>query len=114
MSVRVMVDDEVYTLHILSSYHRQIALDDYRHNSAVLRHGRHVQGHVPAADWAAPGDLPEHASNFLIRRIRTIWTIVGYGLGQQVSRKAIGGESCDRDGADSEKGSTGGFLRGGH
>ena len=64
MRVGIVVDDEVDGLDVVLGGHRQVALDDHRHDPPVLGHDRHVERDVARADGPVaeqvlqdPGDL---------------------------------------------------------
>ena len=99
MSIRIVIDDQVYALHMLLSRHRKIALDYHRYHSAIFGHYGHVQIDMAPSDGAATRDLLENASNLFVRNLRIIGP--GYvGPGYNPLRQRAGGQqSCCGEGA---------------
>lgn len=117
MSVRVVVDDQVYTLYIVLSGHGQIALDDYRHDSAVFGHSRHVEIDVAPADRAVARDLSQDSRDFFVRDLRVLRPSAVLGRSQKPLRagQGTGGQKpCGSESAGPKKGSSGGLVRVGH
>jgi hypothetical protein len=117
MGVWVVIDDQVYTLHVSVRPHGEITLDDDRNDPAILRDGGHVQIDMTTANRTAAGQLLQDTSHLLIGDLRILRPRLGSG-GRQESVGAEEGtrgyQSRDGDSAGTKEGSAGCLRSGRH
>ena len=100
MRVGVVVHDQVDGLDVALGGHRQVALDDHRHDAAVLGHERHVQREV------APPDGPVRRTiSCRIRATSSLGTSGSPGRPGPGGQQALAAEQ--RAGADQSGGEAG-------
>jgi hypothetical protein len=110
MSVRVVIDDQVYTLHVAVRRHGKVTLDDDRDHPPILGNGGHVQVDVATSDPPATGQLIQNTSdlfvgNFGVLRIRLESRSRQESLGSQ--ERTRGYESGGGNRAGAQESSTG-------
>jgi hypothetical protein len=72
--------------------HRQIALDDYRHDPAILGHGGHVERDVASSDGSVAEQAFQNAGDLLVGDLRIVGTSETSGCQQSLGTRDGAGD----------------------